>query len=1077
MMRWILSLGLLLQPQDRPLKPVEELGLRVAPGFKVSLYSGPDLANDIFAMTLDSRGRVVVTSQGWIKILHDDGRGRAERATIFAPTRTGGMGICFDGNDLLFSGDNGLWRYRDADGDGVADGPPEKISSFVSGEHGHHAIRKGPDGWWYLIGGNEAKFTRVHANLPHSPVKEPETGAIMRYRPDDFSKSEVVAHGFRNPYDFDWNEAGDLFTYDSDCERDFFLPWYSPTRIYHVGLGMHHGWRLGGHQRSFARRDYYIDSVDMLWPVGRGSPTGVTVYRHRQFPEHYRGGLFALDWTFGKIYFFPLRAQGASYTTKPEIFLEPTGSEGFAPTDICVAPDGSLYVSIGGRHTRGAVYRIEVEGREKAEEAPTDLGKVLRAPQPLDAWSRARWEPLARKLGAEPFLEAYRSPNWSSAEQVRAIEVLTELFPGPHPVLASRAGGLGHPDPAVRARIAWSLGRDFSEGTREALLSLARDGDPRVRRAALESLAEHPDDPGAGKLASVILENFDQPDRRVRQAAARVAQAAPGPVWAAVSSACRKGSPQVRLSGALAAFWRGEALDVDLAEVLDSTKDPGLRLQALRLVMIGLGDANIQKPAVEVHSCYAPALPPPPELREKLLRAVRPLFPSGDALVDLEASRLLAMLEDDDEETMKKAASFLNEKSRATDDVHYLAVLSRLRGRLPEGLPRTLAQALLVLDRKMEGQEQRSKQTWSLRLAELSSLFVRRDGRTAEELLGNPLFVRPEHVSIAAALAGDFRKEAARRFLDAATRDPAFPWSESLLNLLDELPPQETLPALRAQGENLGLRDAIILRLAKTPMKDDRDLYLGGVEAANAQVIRSSLEALGALGVGEAPAGALPLLRLLRRLVQEPKEVALRTKVAGLLGPALGLPAEIKEEGSDPIAIKRSYQPLFEQFLRRNPGLRSELDGGAVDLSTLLKDVPWEQGERGRGEAIFRARGCQTCHAVQGALGPNLAGAASRFSREDLFEAIVNPSKDVAPPYRTTRFQLKDGQVHTGIIAFESADGYIVQTGATSTVRINTPDVAAIRPSAMSLMPEGLLKNLKPGDLADLYSYLRALGK
>ena len=82
---------------------------------------------------------------------------------------------------------------------------------------------------------------------------------------------------------------------------------------------------------------------------------------------------------------------------------------------------------------------------------------------------------------------------------------------------------------------------------------------------------------------------------------------------------------------------------------------------------------------------------------------------------------------------------------------------------------------------------------------------------------------------------------------------------------------------------------------------------------------------------------------------------------------------------------------------------------------------------------------------MQGALGPNLSGAASRFSREDLFEAIVNPSKDVAPPYRTTSFQLKDGQVHTGIIAFESADGYILQTGATSTVRISSGP--AIQPS------------------------------
>jgi len=260
-------------------------------------------------------------------------------------------------------------------------------------------------------------------------------------------------------------------------------------------------------------------------------------------------------------------------------------------------------------------------------------------------------------------------------------------------------------------------------------------------------------------------------------------------------------------------------------------------------------------------------------------------------------------------------------------------------------------------------------------------------------------------------------------------------------------------------------------------MKEDRDLYLGGVESANSRVVSVSLDALAAIGQEGTTSQLLPCLRLLRRLNQEPKEAALRSKVAGLIGPVLGISSGIKEEGSDPIALKRLYQPLFEEFLRRNPGLRSELDRGGEDLTVLLKDVPWEKGDRVRGETLFRARGCQTCHAVQGALGPNLSGAASRFSREDLFEAIVNPSKDVAPAYRTTSFQLKDGQVHTGIIAFESADGYIVQTGATTTVRINTPEIAAMRPSATSLMPESLLKNLKPGDLADLYCYLRSLTK
>src|SRR3974377_2352078 len=96
-----------------------DLGLRVAPGFRVTLYADHELANDIYAMTLDSKGRVVVTSAGWIKVLHDTkGSGKADKATIFAKTPTGGMGMCFDGDDLYFCGDGWLSRYRDPAGKG-----------------------------------------------------------------------------------------------------------------------------------------------------------------------------------------------------------------------------------------------------------------------------------------------------------------------------------------------------------------------------------------------------------------------------------------------------------------------------------------------------------------------------------------------------------------------------------------------------------------------------------------------------------------------------------------------------------------------------------------------------------------------------------------------------------------------------------------------------------------------------------------------------------------------------------------------------------------------------------------------
>src|SRR5216683_7366187 len=77
-------------------------GLRVRPGFEVTEFADSKLANDIFSMTLDPRGRVVVSGRGYIRILvDDDNDGRADRAIAFADTpKEGAMGLLWEGSTL-----------------------------------------------------------------------------------------------------------------------------------------------------------------------------------------------------------------------------------------------------------------------------------------------------------------------------------------------------------------------------------------------------------------------------------------------------------------------------------------------------------------------------------------------------------------------------------------------------------------------------------------------------------------------------------------------------------------------------------------------------------------------------------------------------------------------------------------------------------------------------------------------------------------------------------------------------------------------------------------------------------------
>ena len=77
--RWLACLCLLLCGYG---VPADELGLRVPVGFKVALYADDELAHDIYCMTIDSLGRVVVSGAGYVRILIDsDEDGRADTST------------------------------------------------------------------------------------------------------------------------------------------------------------------------------------------------------------------------------------------------------------------------------------------------------------------------------------------------------------------------------------------------------------------------------------------------------------------------------------------------------------------------------------------------------------------------------------------------------------------------------------------------------------------------------------------------------------------------------------------------------------------------------------------------------------------------------------------------------------------------------------------------------------------------------------------------------------------------------------------------------------------------------------
>jgi putative membrane-bound dehydrogenase-like protein len=989
----ILVLIALLAGIDRIPSQENKLGLRVPPGFEVTEFAHSRLANDIYTLTLDPRGRVVVAGRGYIRVLvDDDGDGRADRAIDFADgPKDGAMGLLWEGSALYCTGDGGLRRYRDADGDGKADGPPELIRAMkTGGEHDAHAIKRGPDGWLYVLCGNMTGVNKSFAQLPTSPVKDPVAGCVLRFTPD-LKASEVVADGFRNAYDMDFNLDGELFTFDSDNERCVSLPWYESTRFYHVLPGGHHGWQAPQHGQWWRWPPYFPDVTAPVRTFGRGSPTGVVCYRRVQFPQRYRGGFFLLDWTFGKVYFVSLKRSGSTYACTREVFLESVGDNGFAPTAAAVHPDtGDLFISIGGRGTRGAVYRV-------------------RYPQGVKAANRAE----AARLRVRP-----RSLDWQPSLQKE---------------LPEQAAG----------------------------------EDELQRLRALEAVRRHRDHFQAEVVREVIRRNWDHPDRYVRKATADLIATLDNAERQTLAAQAQTPWQEITLGLGSVATDPAEVLARAGRLLTADGVTPDARLAAVRLIQKALGGLMSPRAKGTVWEGYSRrrefSLPAGPTLE-----ALRSAFPAGHADLDRELSRTLAVLEDDDPSTLTKVAGRITAASDPVEDIQYLIVLARLRGPRPAALTDRVAGALLDLDRKLNQRHLNRDRHWPLRVAELHAELSRNDPRLNAALLAHADFGRPDHVLFARCPGFD-RRRAAAVFLARAEKDDDYPWSPDLINLVGDLPAEQALPVLRRLWDRAGLEESILPLLARQPQAADRDKFLEGFNSAQLATIRLCLDALEKLPPRNEGGQVLPLVRCLRRLGEDKQEKELRGRLAGYLR---------RLTGQDKLGADREAWAAW--FARAYPTLAAKLgDADGVDVAgwnKRLAALDWSAGDAERGRAVYTKASCASCHSGAQALGPDLRGVASRFSRDDLFTAIVQPSKDVSPRYRTTLVETSSGKTYQGMVIYEAVDSLILQTGPAETVRIPGDQVASRRFTPTSLMPVGLLDKLTDREIIDLYAYLRSLG-
>ena len=140
----------------------------------------------------------------------------------------------------------------------------------------------------------------------------------------------------------------------------------------------------------------------------------------------------------------------------------------------------------------------------------------------------------------------------------------------------------------------------------------------------------------------------------------------------------------------------------------------------------------------------------------------------------------------------------------------------------------------------------------------------------------------------------------------------------------------------------------------------------------------------------------------------------------------------------------------------------------------LLTPERLKQADLSQGRAIF-SRTCAVCHKLFGegaAIGPDLTGGG-RASLDYLLENIVDPSAIVPADYRVSEVELKDGRDLTALIVAKTDHSLTLQT-PTEKFTVERSEVASLRQTQMSLMPEGLLQSLKDEEICDLIAYLQS---
>lgn len=534
-------------------------GLWVRPGLKATLFACEPMITNPTDLDIDAWGRVWLTegynyrpqmnpgnpvrdSGDRIVVLQDtNGDGRADTATVFYQGNdvNAALGICVLGNHVIVSCSPNVFILTDTNGDLHADEKRVLFKGIAGFQHDHgiHAFSFGPDGKLYFNFGNAGdSILDARGQVLRDPEGRPinnhghpyRQGMVFRCNPDG-SDVEVLGYNFRNPYEVAVDAYGNLWQSDNDDDGNrgvrinYVMPYGNYGYTDELTGASWSSWRIHM-EDSVPYRHWHLNDpgvVPNLLQTGSGAPTGMVVYEGTLLPKLFQGQIIHADALKRVVRSYIVEPKGAGFTASTVNLVWGQYDTWFRPSDVGVAPDGSLFIAdwydpgVGGHLVedlnRGRVFRVAPPAAAYRI-VPPDFSSPQAACRMLEnpnlatrylAWKRLH----AWGLKAVPALDAlYHHPN--PRFRARALWLLSKI---PDTGLHWIQLGLRDPDPDIRITAIRAL-EELPLPRLPLLQPLLRDPSAQVRRTLALAL-RHQTAPAAARMWAVLADQFDGSDR------------------------------------------------------------------------------------------------------------------------------------------------------------------------------------------------------------------------------------------------------------------------------------------------------------------------------------------------------------------------------------------------------------------------------------------------------------------------------------------------------------------------------------------------------------------------------------